>query len=85
MKLQYELKEKEEAVRAAAARREAIGVELYSLQQQLARQQAVLEGTQDNLGVIKGYREDAERRLRNETSQWKEQKQKAEQHAKNCE
>ncbi|TPX67959.1 hypothetical protein SpCBS45565_g03525 [Spizellomyces sp. 'palustris'] len=75
-KLQYDLKEKEEAVRAANLRREAIGVELYSLQQQLARHQAMLEGTQDNLNVIRGYREEAERRLRHATSQWKEQKEK---------
>ncbi|KND03997.1 uncharacterized protein SPPG_01445 [Spizellomyces punctatus DAOM BR117] len=82
-KLQYDLKEKEEAVRAANLRREAIGVELYSLQQQLARHQAMLEGTQDNLNVIRGYREEAERRLRHATAQWKEQKEKVEQHAKN--
>ncbi|KAI9098134.1 hypothetical protein DFS34DRAFT_704117 [Phlyctochytrium arcticum] len=82
-KLRYDLKEKEEAVRAAVTKRETIGVELYSLQQQLARHQAISEGTADNLILIKQYREEAERKLRHTTSQWKEQKERADQHAKN--
>ncbi|KAJ3014618.1 Coiled-coil domain-containing protein 40 [Thoreauomyces humboldtii] len=82
-KVQLELREKEEAVRVTVSRREAIGVELYALQQQLARQQAMLEETQDNLGVIRGFREEAERGLKQANSLWKEHKEKADHHAKN--
>ncbi|KAJ3156999.1 Coiled-coil domain-containing protein 40 [Geranomyces variabilis] len=76
-RLVLELREKEEAVRVTVAKREQVGVELYSLQQQLARQQAMLEGTQDNLAVVRGLREEAERALKREEGKWKEEKEKA--------
>ncbi|KAI8593523.1 hypothetical protein BDZ88DRAFT_503833 [Geranomyces variabilis] len=82
-RLVLELREKEEAVRVTVAKREQVGVELYSLQQQLARQQAMLEGTQDNLAVVRGLREEAERALKREEGKWKEGKEKAVGCAKN--
>ncbi|KAJ3166907.1 Coiled-coil domain-containing protein 40 [Geranomyces variabilis] len=82
-RLVLELREKEEAVRVTVAKREQVGVELYSLQQQLARQQAMLEGTQDNLAVVRGLREEAERALKREEGKWKEEKEKAVGCAKN--
>ncbi|KAJ3175661.1 Coiled-coil domain-containing protein 40 [Geranomyces variabilis] len=82
-RLVLELREKEEAVRVTVAKREQVGVELYSLQQQLARQQAMLEGTQDNLAVVRGLREEAERALKKEEGKWKEEKEKAVGCAKN--
>ncbi|TPX58301.1 hypothetical protein PhCBS80983_g03231 [Powellomyces hirtus] len=82
-KMQLELREREEAVRVTLGRREAVGVELYSLQQQLARQQAMLEGTQDNLAVVRGLREEAERVLKQANSEWKDHKVKSDHHVRN--
>lgn len=45
-------------------KREDIGVELYSVQQQLARLQALLEGTESSSAVMTGYRQEAERKKR---------------------
>ncbi|KAJ3106963.1 Coiled-coil domain-containing protein 40 [Phlyctochytrium planicorne] len=84
-KLTMEMKDKEEAVRKVVKKREEVGVELYQAQQQLARLQALLEGTQDNLTVIKGYREEAERTLKHTAAQHKEEIDKRVQHANNLE
>ena len=61
-----------------------MGVELYSAQQQLARLQALLEGSQDNMALIKSYREEAERTLAHTSSQYKEEIEKKSQHVSNC-
>ncbi|KAJ3049688.1 Coiled-coil domain-containing protein 40 [Rhizophlyctis rosea] len=79
-KLQLDLKDKEEAVRKTIKRREEVGVELYTLQQQLARNQAMLESSQDNWGVIRNYREEAERVLKHTGSQYSEERDKLKQH-----
>ncbi|KAJ3279437.1 Coiled-coil domain-containing protein 40 [Borealophlyctis nickersoniae] len=84
-KIQLDLKDKEEAVRKAIKKREEIGVELYSLQQQLARQQALLEGSQDNWNVIRNYRDEAERTLKHTSAQYKEEQEKLKQHSRNLE
>ncbi|KAI8833737.1 hypothetical protein BC829DRAFT_422442 [Chytridium lagenaria] len=84
-KITIEIKDKEEAVKKATKKREEVGVELYQSQQQLARLQALLEGTQDNLTMIKGYREEAERTLKHTSSQHKDEVDKRIQHAGNLE
>ncbi|TPX77613.1 hypothetical protein CcCBS67573_g01099 [Chytriomyces confervae] len=82
-KLSIDLKDKEEAVRKALKKREEVGVELYSTQQQLARLQALLEGAQDNIAIIKNYREEAERALSHTSAQYKEEQQKKTTHSGN--
>ncbi|KAJ3133055.1 Coiled-coil domain-containing protein 40 [Physocladia obscura] len=84
-KLSIVIKEKEEAVRKTLKKREEVGVELYSTQQQLARMQALLEGAQDNIAIIKNYREEAERVLKHTTTQYREEMQKRQTHAQNLE
>ncbi|KAJ3074995.1 Coiled-coil domain-containing protein 40 [Podochytrium sp. JEL0797] len=84
-KLSIEIKDKEESVRKALKKREEVGVELYSTQQQLARLQALLEGAQDNIAIIKNYREEAERALSHTVAQYKEEMQKKNQHSENLE
>ncbi|KAJ3034564.1 Coiled-coil domain-containing protein 40 [Rhizophlyctis rosea] len=75
----------EEAVRKTIKKREEVGVELYSLQQQLARNQAMLESSQDNWGVIRNYREEAERILRHTSGQYKVEQEKLSHHDQNLE
>ncbi|KAI8622572.1 hypothetical protein BC830DRAFT_1088809 [Chytriomyces sp. MP71] len=84
-KLSIDIKDKEEAVRKALKKREEVGVDLYSTQQQLARLQALLEGAQDNIAIIKNYREEAERALNHTSTQYKEEMQKKNTHANNLE
>ncbi|KAJ3219217.1 Coiled-coil domain-containing protein 40 [Dinochytrium kinnereticum] len=84
-KITIEMKDKEEAVKKAVKKREEVGVDLYQAQQQLARLQALLEGTQDNLTMIKGYREEAERTLKHTSAQHKDEVDKRVQHANNLE
>jgi hypothetical protein len=50
-----------------------VGVELYGLQQQLARTQAQLEGIHDQHTVIKGYREESELILQQTAQHFKEE------------
>lgn len=84
-KLAFEIKEKEQAVHTARKHREEVGVELYSVQQQLARLQAALEGANDAHGVVQGYREDAEKTFKDAAEQYKSQKAKLQHHLKNLE
>ena len=83
-KLSMELKDKEEAVKKAVKRREEVGVELYATQQQLARLQALLEGSEDNMSVIRNFREESERNLKHTSDQYKQEVDKRNQHANNC-
>lgn len=84
-KLSMELKDKEEAYRKTVKKREEVGVELYNTQQQLARLQAMLEGAQDNMSMIKNYKEEAERSLGHTSLQHAEERQKKSQHLQNLE
>jgi len=63
-KLDLEIHEKEQSVKKIVKKREDIGVELYSIQQQLARLQALLEGTESSGSVMIGYKIEAERKQR---------------------
>lgn len=61
-KLDLDIHEKEQEVKKIIKKREDIGVELYSVQQQLARLQALLEGTESSGSVMTGYKDEAERK-----------------------
>lgn len=63
-KLDLEIHEKDQSVKKMIKKREDIGVELYSVQQELARLQALLEGTESSSAVMTGYRQEAERKRR---------------------
>ncbi|KAL2912923.1 Coiled-coil domain-containing protein 40 [Polyrhizophydium stewartii] len=84
-KLELEIREKEEACRKEVKHREEVGVELYTLQQQLARLQAMLEGAEDNFGIIRGLREEGERTLKHTLAEYKREQEKLHQHSKNLE
>ena len=83
-KLILEVREKEEMAQKEVKRREDAGVELYTLQQNLARLQATFEGAEENYGVIKALREDAERVLKHAKSDYDKEQDKLNQQNKNC-
>ncbi|XP_065888442.1 coiled-coil domain-containing protein 40-like [Dysidea avara] len=62
-KLEIELREKQETFKNTKVEREQLGVDLYGLQQQLARQQMMLEKEQDNLGAVNQLRKQKEELL----------------------
>ncbi|KAI8928705.1 hypothetical protein BC831DRAFT_77433 [Entophlyctis helioformis] len=82
-KLELEIREKEEMCRKETKHREEAGVELYTLQQQLARLQAMLEGSEDNFAIIRGLREEADRNLKHTSAEYKREQEKLQQHTKN--
>ncbi|KAK5668593.1 hypothetical protein BDV3_003240 [Batrachochytrium dendrobatidis] len=84
-KLELEVREKEEMARKEIKRREEVGVELYTLQQQLARQQAMLEETEDNFAIIRGLREEGDRTLKHTVAEYKREQEKYQLHSKNLE
>ena len=57
------LREKEEHLKKLRRNREDVGVQLYGVQQQLAKMQMTYEKTRDNYNIIKKYREEAEEQL----------------------
>jgi hypothetical protein len=63
--------------------REQIGVELYAVQEQLARLQAMMEGAEDNVGVIRNLREEAERARKHYNEQYNRNREKLTQQNKN--
>jgi coiled-coil domain-containing protein 40 len=62
-----------------------VGVELYNLQQQLARTQAMLEGTEDNYSVLRGLREESERKLKHITAEYTTEQERVNVHTRNLE
>ncbi|PNH05352.1 Coiled-coil domain-containing protein 40 [Tetrabaena socialis] len=68
-RLQEELREKANALKQAKAKREALGVELYGFQQNLAKLQLSLEQTHQDYQVINRAREQCEEQLRQLRSQ----------------
>ncbi|KAL5473502.1 hypothetical protein EMCRGX_G027992 [Ephydatia muelleri] len=79
-KLEIDLKEKLEALKEVCQRRENLGVELYGVQQQLARQQMLMEKELDELAALKQIREQKELNL----SQMKDVHQKLKLQLKNA-
>ena len=53
----------QETFKNKKSEREQLGVDLYTLQQQLARQQMMLEKEQDNLGAVNQLRKQKEELL----------------------
>ncbi|KAJ1563005.1 Coiled-coil domain-containing protein 40 [Cladochytrium tenue] len=82
-KLVNDIKDKEENYKKTIKRREEVGVELYNTQQQLARLQALLEGAQENMTLIKNYKEEAERTLNHTSLRHAEEKKKRSSHESN--
>ncbi|DBA91706.1 TPA: hypothetical protein ACH3X1_003305 [Trebouxia sp. C0004] len=62
-RLESDVREKAVALQHAKTRREAIGVELYNFQQQLAKMQMQLEKVQENFAHINHIRRQAEEQL----------------------
>lgn len=56
---------KNETLKSLETERESLGVELYGIQQQLARQQMVLEQEQDTLSGLNQLRQQKEKTLNN--------------------
>ncbi len=50
------MREKETELKKVKKEREDIGVDLYGVQHQLAKQQMVYERTQDNLNIVQKFR-----------------------------
>jgi ABC-type enterochelin transport system substrate-binding protein len=65
-------------------KREDAGVELYTLQQNLARLQAQFEAAEENFAVIKGLREEAERSLKHKRANFEKEHEKQKNQEKNC-
>jgi len=63
-RIEHELREKQNALKSAKSKREAIGVELYGFQQNLAKLQLALEQTHQNHQAITNAREQAENDLK---------------------
>jgi hypothetical protein len=55
-----DLREKEEDLKRLKKKKEDVGVDLYGVQQQLARMQLMLEKTHDNFNIIQKLRQEAE-------------------------
>ena len=83
-KLDLQLLEKEESVKSIVKKRQDIGVELYSVQQHLARLQALLEGTEESCSSMRNLKVESERRLSLVMGNFKEHLAKYNNHSKNC-
>ena len=79
-----DVRDKELQVQKEIKEREDHGVELYTLQQNLARLQASFEGAEENYGIIQSLREDAERILKHSKNDYEKEQEKLGQHQKNC-
>jgi hypothetical protein len=83
-KLDLDLRDKEESIKKSVKKREQIGVELYAVQEQLARVQAMTESAEDNFGVIRNLREEAERAQKQYAEQYNLKQEKWRHQNKNC-
>ena len=63
-------------MKKAIKHREQVGVELYAVQEQLARLQALAEGAEDNFGVIRNLREESERAQKHYAEQYNKAREK---------
>lgn len=59
-RVNLQLRENEETLKKLRRDREDVGVQLYGVQQQLAKMQMNYERTRDNFNIIKKYREESE-------------------------
>jgi hypothetical protein len=70
-----DLREKEEDLKRLKKKKEDVGVELYGVQQQLARMQLMLEKTHDNFNIIQRLRQEAEEDAKGITKEMEKKKQ----------
>jgi len=69
-----DLREKDEDQRRLKKKKEDVGVELYGVQQQLARMQLILEKTHDNFNMVRKLREQAEEETRSVFNEYEKKK-----------
>eukprot|EP00743_Colponemidia_sp_Colp-15_P001752 GILK01001913.1.p1 GENE.GILK01001913.1~~GILK01001913.1.p1 ORF type:complete len:909 (-),score=261.49 GILK01001913.1:118-2775(-) len=81
-RVKLKLREKEEQLRVVKKTHEVIGVDLYGVQQQLAKMQMGLERTHDNFNIIQKQRYDAEERMKVATAQYDHRKKEVEEMGK---
>ncbi|CAG9332362.1 unnamed protein product [Blepharisma stoltei] len=81
-RLNLQLREKEETLKKFRRDREDVGVQLYGVQQQLAKMQMNYERTRDNYNIIKKYREESDEQLDVLQNDWDKKKKEVEDQAK---
>ena len=69
-----ELREKDEGLRRLKKKKEDVGVELYGVQQQLARMQIMLERTHENFNSVRQFREEAEKEIKSAIKEYDKKK-----------
>ena len=69
-----ELREKDEGVKRLRKKKEDVGVELYGVQQQLARMQIMLEKTHENFNAIRQLREQSEKEVKSALKEYEKKK-----------
>ena len=69
-----DLREREENFKRLKKKKEDVGVELYGVQQQLARMQLILEKTHDNFNMVRKMREQAEDETRSVFKEYEKKK-----------
>lgn len=73
-RLTVDLREREENFKRLKKKKEDVGVELYGVQQQLARMQLILEKTHDNFNMVRKMREQAEDETRSVFKEYEKKK-----------
>ena len=83
-KAELEVRELNEALKTKLAEREELGVNLYGIQQELARQQTMLEKRHDGLGRLRELRGQCEEQLREVRDMYKKTQQNVNHQRKEC-
>jgi chromosome segregation ATPase len=73
-RVREDLREKDEDLKRLKKKKEDVGVELYGVQQQLARMQLILEKTHDNFNMVRKLREQAEDETRSVFNEYEKKK-----------
>ena len=73
-RIREDLREKDEDLKRLKKKKEDVGVELYGVQQQLARMQLILEKTHDNFNMVRKLREQAEEETRSVFNEYEKKK-----------
>ena len=81
-RVELQLREKEETLKSLRREREDVGVQLYGVQQQLAKMQMNFERTHDNFNIIQKYRKEAEEQLNILSEEYEKKRQEVEDQAR---
>lgn len=73
-RISEELREKGEGLKRLRKKKEDVGVELYGVQQQLARMQIMLEKTHENFNAVRQLREQSEREVKSAAKEYEKKK-----------